>query len=159
MEKNYPKYYSYKYAFEQINAAIQAGFFLEAITIEESILTDRLYRFCKDHGFKKKADRATLGDGVNFIKDLHANLLLSEEIDFIPDLARFWANRNQCLHQIVKSEPGEAPILFEEFIQLAKETAIEGKALEKRISKWAKKRKRRNQKLELNAEPEGGSAG
>lgn len=45
MEKNIQKYDSYKYAYDQIRAAINARFYLEAITIEESILADRLYRF------------------------------------------------------------------------------------------------------------------
>ena len=41
-KKNYPKYDSYRLAFKMIDDALKCGCPLQAITIEESILTDRL---------------------------------------------------------------------------------------------------------------------
>ena len=143
MEKNYSKYNSYRNAFDQINAAIGAGFFLEAITIEESMLTDRLLRFCREKGFSKRAEKATLGNELIFLKERPEGILQSEEIDFIPELDHFWSGRNQCLHQIAKSEPGMPTLDFEELIELAKKTAIEGRTLVNKVGKWAEKYKGR----------------
>jgi len=141
MDKNMPKYKSYRNAYDQIKLAIDAGFFLEAITIEESILTDRLFRFCKDHGMKKPIDRATLGDVLRVLQGLPAETQDFENIDFLPSLIEFWDNRNICLHQIVKSGPGEPTIDFVEIIDRARITAISGKALTKKVSNWAQRYK------------------
>lgn len=45
MKKNLQKYLSYKEAWTRINKAIKAKYFLEAIVIEESIMSDRLISF------------------------------------------------------------------------------------------------------------------
>lgn len=141
MEKNYQKGASYKNTYKQIDAAINAGYYLEAITLEESILTDRLYRFCRDHHYVKKAERATLGDELRFIKSLPEGTFIIEEPNIISDLDTFWMNRNKCLHQIAKSEPGKPTIDFNEIYILAEETARSGSKIIKRIKRWAEKYK------------------
>lgn len=143
MDKNMPKYFTYRFAIDQINKAIDAGFFLEAITIEESIIVDRLYRFCKDNGLTKSASLATLGTVETFLKKLPADIQQIEQIDFLEELDSFRQKRNTCLHQIAKSDPGETTMPFDEFIDLAGSTAIEGRALMKKISNWAKRYKRK----------------
>ncbi len=143
MLKNMPKYYTYRYAIDQINKAIDAGFFLEAITIEESIIVDRLYRFCWDNGLTKLASEATLGTVETFIKRIPDEIQRAEQIDFLDELGRFRQNRNTCLHQIAKSEPGEPTMPFEDFIDRARSTATEGRVLMKKISNWAKRYKRK----------------
>jgi hypothetical protein len=45
MEKNMMKYNSYRKGMDKVNEGIAKGFYLEAITIEESILTDRMLLF------------------------------------------------------------------------------------------------------------------
>jgi hypothetical protein len=147
MEKNFQKYHTYRNAIDQINLAIDSGFFLEAITIEESILADRLYRFCKDNGYKTKADRATLGDEKRFLEGLSTDIKDSEQIDFLTELKEFWLNRNICLHQIAKSEPGEPTIDFEELTRIAKLTAVNGKQLTKKVSNWAQRYKTKTLKV------------
>lgn len=137
VEKNIHKYESYKNAFDQIKLAIEEGFYLEAITIEESILCDRLLRFCKDHGYSRSADRATLGHEITFIREKLTNLLDNQKFTFLADLEVFWASRNICLHQIAKSEPGEATRDFADILSEAKRTAINGFLLSKQISKWS----------------------
>ncbi len=143
MLKNMPKYFTYRFAIDQINKAIDAGFFLEAITIEESIIVDRLYRFCKDNGLTKSASLATLGTVETFLKKLPADIQQIEQIDFLEELDSFRQKRNTCLHQIAKSDPGEPTMPFDEFIDLAGSTAIEGRVLMKKISNWAKRYKRK----------------
>ena len=98
MNKNMPKYFTYRHAIDQIAKAIEFGFYLEAITIEESILVDRLYRFCQDHGMTKAASQATLGTVETFIMKLPIEIQQAEQIDFLDELDRFRQNRNTCLH-------------------------------------------------------------
>lgn len=148
MDKNMPKYFTYRYSNEQIKKAIEAGFYLEAITIEESIIVDRLFRFCKDNGLSKPASQATLGTVETFIRKLPSEIRQNEQIDFLDHLDHFWQNRNKCLHQIAKSEPGEPTMPFEEFEELARATAISGNALMKKVSIWAKRYKRKIAKNE-----------
>jgi hypothetical protein len=142
--KNYPKYSSYKNAFDHIKLSIDTGFYLEAITIEESILCDRLLRFCIENGYSRSADRATLGHEIAYIKDKLRNHLDEEGFTFLIDLESFWVSRNICLHQIAKSEPGEATQDFEEILGQAKVTSILGNQLAKKVTKWAGKYKLRH---------------
>lgn len=142
MDKNYPKYDSYRNAIEQINAAISARFFLEAITIEESILSDRLLRFCRDYGFNTPLKRVTLGRELDHLKS-RLQLLNEHEFSLLDELNQFWINRCECLHQISKSEPGEPTLDFTEIYTLAEQTAINGKLLVKEVGNWAAKYKRR----------------
>jgi len=66
-EKNYTKYESYRFAFDQIDRAIKDGYFLEAITIEESILADRLISFLQLKGISAN-ERFTLGKCLIAVK-------------------------------------------------------------------------------------------
>jgi hypothetical protein len=143
MLPNMPKYFTYRYSIDQIKNAIDSGFYLEAITIEESIIVDRLFRFCKDNGLSKPVSQATLGTVEMFLRKLPSETQQNEQIDFLEDLDLFRQNRNQCLHQIAKSEPGDPTMPFEEFEELARTTAISGVALMKKVSNWAKKYKRK----------------
>ena len=150
MNKNMPKYFTYRYAIDQINKAIDAGFFLEAITIEESILVDRLYRFCRDNKMKKMAEKATLGDTIQCIKKISDEVQQAEKIDFLDELDCFREKRNTCLHQIAKSEPGEPTMPFEEFLNLARKTALDGRELTQKVGNWSK---RYNRKITCNPKP------
>ena len=138
MAKNMMKYNSYQRAMEQVNAGIAAGFFLEAITIEESILTDRLLLFYRHKGTNQKLTNLTLGGILTFLKQ-DETLCKDNAIDFIDDLSQFWVNRNTCLHQIAKSEPGTPTMDFEELSRLANATAINGKLLVSKVGGWSRK--------------------
>lgn len=142
MEKNYQKYQTYKSAMEQINAAIEAGFYLEAITIQESIFADRLFRFCKDNGYSRSFNRATLGEELKFIRNKKLEALEELPFQYLDDLDLFWSRRNICLHQIAKSEPGTPTQDYADFMSLAEKTAKEGKKLANKVSKWAAKYKK-----------------
>jgi len=142
MEKNYQKYQTYKSSMEQINAAIEAGFFLEAITIEESIFADRLFRLCKNHGYPRSFDRATLGHELKFIRDKKLDQVEDFPFPYLEELDLFWRRRNVCLHQIAKSEPGTPTQDYAETMKLAEKTAKDGKPLANKVSKWATKYKK-----------------
>ena len=92
--RNVGKYNAYKYAFGMIKEAIESGFYFQAITIEESILCDRLLSVLligKDVLRKDKLSNATLGSALREWHDGRntplavidkLNALLGEYTDF-----------------------------------------------------------------------------
>ena len=130
--KNTPKYLSYTKAWERINAAIEAGFNLEAITIEESIISDRLLSYvlgvAPNSKIKAKSGLAELI--VHWRKHAGATLIKPDGTD-LGKATDVWRNkRNTAVHGLVKSAPGGSPqIQPDDFFELARQTAEEGKAL------------------------------
>lgn len=141
-EKNYTKYESYKFAFDQIDLAIEKGFYLEAITIEESILADRLISFLQMNG-KKVNSKFTLGGCFDPLKHFDCDFSIKDNEDFRVELDHWWDKRNECLHAIVKSNRGDPTIEVEEFLEISRATALQGKFLSRRIADWVKSQKRR----------------
>ena len=127
---------------EQINAAIEAGFFLEAITIEESIFADRVFRLCKNNGYSRPYDRATLGHELKFIRDKKLDQVEDFPFPYLEELDLFWSRRNNCLHQIAKSEPGTPTQDYSTTMSLAEKTAKDGKQVVNKVSKWVIKNKK-----------------
>lgn len=135
---NKEKFNSYAEGFDRINNSIKDGYFFEAITIEESIIVDRLLSLLNFNGYKpnKKADEILLGYLLNYKK---TKLLISH--DLFDKLDSFRVNRNKSLHQICKSEPGTKTDDINNFLKIAKETAISGKELARECSKLTKNKK------------------
>lgn len=143
---NKAKYLSYKEANARISAAILKGFYLEAITIEESILCDRLQSYYayllnlnadefKAHPFFQ--DYTTLGKLIhknNLKKKL--NLTFNKEVsEVFIKLRAWWGKRNETLHSLAKSTPTTPTMDYKEFLKLAKKTALDGVKLIDEIKK------------------------
>jgi hypothetical protein len=139
--KNAPKYLSYTRAWERINTAIKAGFHLEAITIEESIISDRLLSYILGVEPNSKVCAKT---GLSVLitkwrKHAGASLMSSGGSD-IGKITDEWRNkRNKAVHGLVKSSPGTPTMQPDDFFELARQTAEEGKALAREIQNWHKK--------------------
>lgn len=138
-EKNMDKYDSYKLAYERIKLALKAGFPLEAIAIEESIISDRYLSF-----LRRDSDRNYRGlwDLMNSVK----TCCQKEHDDVGETLASrvdSWrVQRNGLLHGIVKSDPRTAPqVDANEFVENAMKCANEGKTLARDVCNWHRKRK------------------
>ena len=95
----------YKKAIEQFNSAIEAGFYLEAITICESLITDRLESRCGELGQPQAFKN--LGVLIRKLREIEVDNTLRQMIDL--DLDNWRRNRNTALHEIVKFEKGEIP--------------------------------------------------
>lgn len=85
---NNAKYLAYKFAHERISAAIEAGFPLEAIAIQESLISDRLHSFTRHHGsrfdIKKTALRTLANKSLAIclaLDDTAGQLLITSLID------------------------------------------------------------------------------
>ena len=162
---NFEKYESCREAWARIEQAQVNDFFLEAITIQESIISDRLISFLSRPGAsnsfisnpkKRKftsfglliaAWREEFPNGIKCPKIIDEDLkIMSEDLIEEVDLWRF--SRNDAIHAIVKSEPGTATQPIDEFLQIAKEVAERGTELAKAVCTWRKSKKR-----EQNSKP------
>lgn len=143
---NSEKYLSYREAFARIKFAQEEKFYLEAISIEESIITDRLISHL--HGTNKIA--------IENEKDVHKKysfhklieLLSSEEVDESKLKTRLFTwkdDRNICLHRLAKSFPGSSTKNIDEFLNFAEKTAKTGENLVRDVLAWHKKMKTSNQ--------------
>lgn len=142
---NIRKYLSYKEAYSRMDEAIKNGFYFEAITIQESILSDRLLSFVVSKNLIEineneiHKSKVSLGNLINATKDymtgfdsLHA------------ELVKFKNQRNICVHSLVKSYPGKPTVDVVDIITLAKVTSTNGKKLTREVLKWHKHEKNKS---------------
>jgi hypothetical protein len=114
-------------AVERISKAVSGKYYLEAITLQESIISDRLAMYLHHQG--KKSDSKTLNQLIIDVQDHHKKTLF-EKVDL-------WRKkRNKAVHGLVRSSPFESQIGIIAFDKLAKETAIEGQLLVSEITSW-----------------------
>lgn len=139
------KYHSYKAAYSRMNLAMKSGFYLEAIAIQESIISDRLLSFAVRSGqlvvTKEKLHSITFSKLIKISKVYFDNQKL------VNDIENFRLQRNQCLHGFVKSFPGKPTIVVNDFMALLIQTSKAGKKLTREIDYWHKKMKRNNFKI------------
>lgn len=159
--KNIPKGNSYALAHRLMKSAIDHNFPLQAITIQESILADRLWSTLNAHKAKPQKP-GTLGKAlIEWVPqkrgqtvNANAGLFDQEMVALKPALDKWWDNRNKVLHGIVKSPQGKAPeVGATSFETFAQQVARDGQDLVRRVSNWSKKQIRRD--LKKNNEDKG----
>jgi len=142
--KNYYKFYSYRYAYSQMRRAIEGKFYLEAITIQESIITDRLLSFVIRKELIDSSDSKLL------IRNISLNNLTKLSKDHFDDdaliieLDEFRFSRNNCIHAMVKSFPGNPTQKINEFQKLARETSLSGRILTRKVDAWHSRMKKKH---------------
>lgn len=148
---NIQKYRSYQEAWIRINESIKEGFYFEAITIEESIIFDRIYSNLvgnKKKGINKGTRFSKL---IEFWNEQYISPIKWKHGKNLQDNVDEWRKeRNEKVHGIAKSEPGQATIDIKKFIRNAKSTAIKGRKLTRAVSNWHRqelKKFRRSQKV------------
>ena len=117
-EKGRQRYQIIRDAISRYNEAIKAGYYLEAITLVESLIADRLESRAIFLGLK---DSAFLPLGKLCIK-LKGDALLSE---VITDTKQWAKSRNDALHALAKIKKGNNES-FQEKYDATKTTAKEG---------------------------------
>lgn len=132
------RYHLYSMAYSRISEAIDAGFYLEAITLIESIATDRLesrltFLTKTNCGFQN------LGPLIQQIRatetDANLRTIIDQDLDF-------WrVMRNEAVHEMAKLEAGSTST-WEDRIQVLVIVATEGLSVLKNISKQMKSLKR-----------------
>ncbi len=146
-DKNMEKFRAYAFAFSRINQALDKAFPLEAIAMEESIISDRLRAYCEANNLPLKGHL-----GLNYLITTVGKAL---QTNSCPELSEFlvsadsWRDkRNKLIHKVVKTEKsGEAPeISHKDFIPQAMEIAKTGKDLARTICNISNKLKHEAEK-------------
>lgn len=156
---NGAKYLSYREAWARIKLACKQGYYLEAVTIEESIVADRMLSYLE------KTCHLDLPSGTKNIlsnlitrwqKEAIARSFSSEDVAVIRDLherINAWrTHRNRVVHGMVKSAAGKGEDHIEGFLTGAKSAAIEGHEIARLFSTWVTKAKKRGD-LNRDASP------
>lgn len=137
---NKVKYDAYKEAFARIKAANESNFFLEAVAIQEAIISDRLKSHLEHLGKLPKRNRPTLFDLVDAWKsesqgpDIEIKINLAELVD------QWRILRNQAVHGLV------ATLSVNDFLESAEGAARTGEILAKAVCSWHKSEIRKETK-------------
>ena len=134
-ETGQKRYQLYKKVHERINESIEKGFHLEAISLIESLISDRLesrITFLKGNDFSFK----TLESLIRRIEveedDREFKLIVLDEL-------KEWKNdRNKALHEMAKMEINDTETWEERMVNVQK-IAEDGKELLKKIKKREQK--------------------
>jgi hypothetical protein len=144
-KKNLRKYFSYKEAFKRIKSGINKGYYLEAITIEEGIITDRLISSLYGKGFINNLTMHNISKskfsfyniiGIWKTHTFPLKIEIGDYKDLILETDSFRVDRNICVHGLVKSFPGTPTMEVSNFLELAKLTAQKGLKLCRTVDKW-----------------------
>lgn len=138
------KFLSYTEAWARIRAARMQGFFLEAVTIQESIISDRLTSFVVKSCGEDPASKSlrTLHNLIGaWIKLSDGNLpasaaCRSEMAELQSRLNRWREDRNDVVHGLVKSKASKGDDHIEDFLTRAGTVALDGEMLARQISRW-----------------------
>lgn len=135
MTKNVEKGRSFAWAFRRMKEAHEAGYYIEAAAVAESIIADRLCSVLVARGetFKLGKDgHPTLGALIGGV----GTHLDGTEGFTVDQLRAFQNARNMAIHQVAKSQPGDPTVPIEEFLSKAEEAASDGKRLARKIVEW-----------------------
>jgi hypothetical protein len=131
------RYELYKAAIERFNVAMKEGFYLEATTIIESILTDRMESRIGE--LTKEPQRFdTIGNLFIKIDNIESNTELKKLWSAVKDWGK---KRNETLHEVVKIAMIN-PRSWESHQTIAKKTAEDGNILFSQINNLLKKERR-----------------
>jgi len=124
--------------------AIEGKFYLEAITIQESIITDRLLSFVIRKELIDTSDNKLLIRNVSLNNLTKLSKQHFDDETLINELNEFRLSRNNCIHAMVKSFPGNPTQKVSEFQKLARETSLSGKALTRKVDAWHTRMKKKH---------------
>jgi uncharacterized protein Usg len=141
---NAAKYLSYREAWTRIRSAQVKGYYLEAVTLEESIISDRLIGYLIGVGaIQPKANTYKypgFGQLLQLWKKQHPDPIALPDMDDLHAAVDAWrVNRNNIVHGIVKSHPGTATEDIDDFLATAEMAAARGERLAKAVSTWCRK--------------------
>jgi hypothetical protein len=145
---NTAKYLSYREAWARIYKAQAHGFYLEAVTIAESIIGDRLLSYLVRVGaLVRRPESKTYPRFHQLIEKwraLHPEPIRTPEIRNLQLAVDTWkSKRNEVVHSIVRSHPGTPIKGIDAFLLDAQVTAIEGGVLARAVCVWAESTKRK----------------
>jgi hypothetical protein len=145
---NAAKYRSYREAWARVRAAQRDGYFFEAITLLESIISDRLIshlarahapgwqEFRRRHvPFAQQIQRWARSAGGPIQAGPYDNL--AQAVD------RWRVRRNKLAHGMAKPPADAPPAYVEQFVAEAQSAAQEGELLARLVANWCRTEKRK----------------
>ena len=101
MTKQIGRYLRYKLAFERLDDALEEGWLLEAISLEESIISDRLLSALLSLTGKISA-RKSFNELINQAKEAFVENGGDPEEILFDQLHQWRQDRNECVHAFCK---------------------------------------------------------
>lgn len=129
VKKQTGRYLRYKLAFDRLDEALLEGWLLEAISLEESIITDRLLSILQSKG-ETVSSKENLGRLIGQVKMLMTVSGATVEGDLFHELDQWRDARNECVHGFCKlDDHAYAYNSAEIFSERMWETAKKGREL------------------------------
>ncbi len=142
--KNTSKGMSYAEAWRRIKAASNAGFHFEAVTICESIISDRLLSYVAATNAANTFNvRTSFKSLIEKWRKSASPLPMFDGVDLGNAVDCWRDNRNRVVHNLMKSEPGTPTEDVLTFLVRAELTAIRGARLARAVSNWHRDELRR----------------
>ncbi len=147
---NEEKFRSYSAAWDRMTDAIDAGFYLEAVAIQESMMFDRIRSFLEYVVQEEIVDETPFGRVVRrweaeLNTDSKRQLSKWENDGDLPKRILDWiGTRNVVVHKMARSRPGTPTMPVDQFLALAKSAAEGGAILCREISEWHRKQRARS---------------
>lgn len=139
---NSRKFDSFREALARIKTAQTEGWYFEAVTLQESILCDRLQSHLVEIGVSLPNPKViTLG---KLLKKYSQNKCQTMPTDLYDRLRNWWENRNIVVHEFAKSWPGSPTVKVEDALDHAKATAKNGDKLTRDVLKWHRNQRQKN---------------
>jgi hypothetical protein len=120
----------------QLRDAIDDGYWIEAVAIEESMMADSIESYLQKY---YKVDKfLTLGEAISTV--LKLNLTENDEALFIR--ARRWvADRDVVIHELIKVNK-KNQLTWEQKVNNNFAVALEGQELAKELKKWSSRKQK-----------------
>ena len=126
----------YRKAHLAIKSALENQSWLEAIVIEESIISDRIESYLATH--RNIREMQPLGTNIDRFQR-YVNLEIPENRELLADLKAWKNSRNFAVHMMVKIEEGE-DLDWNSRVNLVKDSAIKGAKLAHRVKNWSRRK-------------------
>ena len=139
------KHDAYKEAFARIKAANESNFFLEAVAIQEAIISDRLKSHLGHLGILPKKKHPTLHDLVKAWKREIQGKNIVLEIKIADEVDQWRVLRNQAVHGLVSTRS------VNDFLESAEAAARTGEILARVVCDWQKGEVRKAKKLNIKS--------
>lgn len=134
--RNHRKQLSYREAYKRINDARNGEYYFEAVTLAESIMSDRLLSYLAGKQARPKGHPSFKGLIEAWKRSCHAPIKQSRITNLQQEVDTWRISRNKVVHGLVHSEPGQPTESVEDFLSLAKHAANEGAKLARAVCSW-----------------------
>ena len=156
LKGNVAKHLSYREAWARIGAAQGHKFYLETVTIVESMITDRLISYLVGIGVLVRPNQLDqyppLGQLIQMWKNYcPVPIVTCHVADLQTEVDSWRQTRNKIVHSIVKSHPGEATDAVDDFLDAAKKAAEQGIVLARALTDWTRKSKSAIEREKMSA--------